>query len=69
MQVAMKPLDVHCEVDDGFALCGGNYVPRVPLDRFVQLGEMLKHDTPVRYPWQRCPSCVAMIADEGQASS
>jgi len=62
-----RPLDVHCEVDDGFALCGGNKVPRVPHDRFVQLGWVLATSAPPRrWPWQRCPACVAM-ADEGRS--
>ena len=58
----MKPLDVHCEIDDGFALCGGNKVPRVPHDHFVQLGEVLTNAPPPRrWPWQRCPTCVSML--------
>jgi hypothetical protein len=61
----VSPLDVHCEIDDGFALCGGNKVPRVPHDRFVQLGEILATSAPPRrWPWQRCPTCVAMAAQE-----
>lgn len=58
------PLDVHCKLDDGFALCGGNLVPRVPYDHFIHLGEVLANATarPTRFPWQRCPTCVDMIA-------
>jgi hypothetical protein len=65
--VKQDPLDVHCEIDDGFALCGGNYVPRVPHDQFVYLGEVLANATrpPRRWPWQRCPSCVSML-ESGQ---
>jgi hypothetical protein len=60
-------LDIHCEIDDGFTLCGGNYVPRVPLDRFIQLGELLANASPTqRYPWQRCPSCAAMITERSR---
>ena len=58
------PLDVHCQLDDGFALCGGNRVPRVPHDRFVQLGEVLAKALPYRprrWPWQRCGACVSML--------
>jgi hypothetical protein len=58
------PLDVHCEIDDGFALCGKNAVPRVPHDVFVHLAEVLADAPPLhlrRHPWQRCPACVAMV--------
>jgi len=56
------PLDVHCQLDDGFALCGGNKVPRVPHDRFVQLGEVLVNARPRPCrPWQRCGACVSML--------
>jgi len=57
-----SPLDVHCEIDDGFALCGGNKVPRVSHDQFVHLGEVLAAtaEPPHRWPWQRCLACVAM---------
>lgn len=59
------PLDVHCELDDGFSLCGGNRVPRVRYERFVFLGEILASPNAPpqhpRFPWQRCRSCVDMI--------
>lgn len=65
------PLDVHCELDDGFALCGGNSVPRVPYDRFVFLGEVLaRPDAPPqhpRFPWQRCRACVDMITPANES--
>jgi hypothetical protein len=63
----MRTLDVHCKLDDGFALCGGNYVPRVAYDHFINLGEVLSNASPQqlssqRWPIQRCAACVAMIA-------
>ena len=60
------PLDVHCELsDDEAVLCGGIKIPRVPYETFVHLGEVLATSFPPqpwRNPWQRCPSCVAMLA-------
>jgi hypothetical protein len=59
------PLDVHCAIDDGFALCGGNKAPCVPYDRFVWIGEVLAAVAPLprNRPWQRCAACVAMIEE------
>lgn len=58
------PLDVHCKLDDGFSLCGGNKVPCVPHDLFEHLAEVKEkadQSVPKRFPWQRCRACVAML--------
>jgi hypothetical protein len=52
-------LDVHCSTADGVSLCGGNKVPRISHDQFVQLGAILAI-TRHHPAWQRCPACVAM---------
>jgi hypothetical protein len=70
--VKQDPLDVHYALDNSFALCRGNRVPRVPCDHFVYLGEVLSEGLvtealasappgPRRYPWQRCAACVDLI--------
>jgi hypothetical protein len=56
-------LDVHCATADGVSLCGGNKVPRISHDQFVQLGAVLTV-TRHRPAWQLCPACVA-IAERG----
>lgn len=55
----MRPLDVHCEIDDGFALCVGNKVPRVPVDLFLQLAQVT--GSSARFPWLRCSRCVVLL--------
>lgn len=63
-------LDVHCEIDDGFALCGGNKVPRLRYDQFIQLGTMLVRSDRLRSaPWQRCLACVAVVEAAPQKGS
>jgi hypothetical protein len=59
-------LDIHCEIDDGFALCGGNKVPRVPLERFLYLGEAFAAFPRLRQGcgMQRCVTCIELTATE-----